>query len=454
MFAIIVTSIHAGASSDRLAIREMKYFGTPGPTTLDKGSLSLTRSLDVPRISRYDVDTETPRPEKLVLDFDTTVNSSPTDISGHGNHGVFLNAQYSAADKAFSFDGTGDTVYVDRNGNLADTNLPTGDAIYTMSCWIKANTAQYGYPAAVFYFGSAWTTSQLAGIYHAANGKINLDIGGNNMGTATGTIQSNRWYHVAVVKRGTGTIAAAHSYGSIYIDGQEIPHGNLTIAGSGTQGLQSIDNISIGSNFNGSPGSFTEAFNGLISKPQIWNVALENSEVKKLYNLGRTGRSMVISDTAVGIGKVPEAQLDVRGNIKCDGVVRPYTCAFAAYASSGGDSSTTGIFPADSVHFNIGNCYDTSTYKFIASVHGIYNMSWSAFTNTGATTTSRIFAYLNNGAVAQKGHTIEKHGNSLSLTVELEAGDTFHFGGTGSFPIYYYGAGGHNRFCGHLICAL
>jgi hypothetical protein len=29
--------------------------------------------------------------------------------------------------------------------------------------------------------------------------------------------------------------------------------------------------------------------------------------------LGRTGRSMVISDTAVGIGKVPEAQLDVRG---------------------------------------------------------------------------------------------------------------------------------------------
>jgi len=40
-----------------------------------------------------------------------------------------------------------------------------------------------------------------------------------------------------------------------------------------------------------------------------------------LYRLGRTGRSMVISDTAVGIGKVPEAQLDVRGNIKCDGLV-------------------------------------------------------------------------------------------------------------------------------------
>jgi hypothetical protein len=80
-FAISCTKVKHGSY---FAIADMKYFGTPGPTTLDKGSLSLTRSLDVPRISRYDVDTETPRPEKLVVDFDTTVNSSPTDISGQG----------------------------------------------------------------------------------------------------------------------------------------------------------------------------------------------------------------------------------------------------------------------------------------------------------------------------------------------------------------------------------
>ena len=84
-------------------------FGTPGPTTLDKGSLTLGRSLDVPRVSRYDVDTETPRPEKLVVDFDTTVNSSPTDISGKGNHGTLVGATYSPADKAFNFDGTDNT---------------------------------------------------------------------------------------------------------------------------------------------------------------------------------------------------------------------------------------------------------------------------------------------------------------------------------------------------------
>ena len=90
IYTIIVTRIKEGSTRDRLRIKELRYFGTPGPTTLDKGSLTLGRSLDVPRVSRYDVDTETPRPEKLVVDFDTTVNSSPTDISGKGNHGTFI----------------------------------------------------------------------------------------------------------------------------------------------------------------------------------------------------------------------------------------------------------------------------------------------------------------------------------------------------------------------------
>jgi hypothetical protein len=162
VYKYFVVQITKGGGLTYQNIGEWKLFGTPGPTTLDKGSLSLTRSLDVPRISRYDVDTETPRPEKLVVDFDTTVNSSPTDISGKGNHGAFngTNMNYSSADKAFAFNGTDDYI---------------------------------------------------------------------------------------------------------------------------------------------------------VSNPKLYNVALEPSEVKKLYNLGRTGRSMVISDTAVGIGKVPEAQLDVRG---------------------------------------------------------------------------------------------------------------------------------------------
>src|SRR6056300_1270544 len=136
-FALVTTSLAPnGSTYHNINLTDIRYFGTPGRTTLDKGSLSLTRSLDVPRVSRYDVDTETPRPEKLVVDFDTTVNSSPTDISGQGNHGAFYNgASYSPADKAFSFDGSDDSI----RGIISN---PSGDWVHSISFWFKLGIDQ------------------------------------------------------------------------------------------------------------------------------------------------------------------------------------------------------------------------------------------------------------------------------------------------------------------------
>jgi hypothetical protein len=155
-------------------------------------------------------------------------------------------------------------------------------------------------------------------MYFSSGNAINMDVGAYNITTASNILKANEWAHVAIVKRGTGNVNNTHSWGSIYINGEEVP---TTIgAGGGQQGLQTVDNLSIGSNFNGTPGSFGEDFDGCIAKPQIWSVPLENSEIRKLYRLGRTGRSMVISDTAVGIGKAPEAQLDVKGVIRGPGL--------------------------------------------------------------------------------------------------------------------------------------
>ncbi len=131
-----------------LDIGQWRLFGTPGPTTLDKGSLTLGRSLDVPRISRYDVDTETPRPEKLVVDFDTTVNSSPTDISGRGNHGAFKGtASYSTSEKAFFFDGNSD--YIQGTLNMNGSEL---DGSYTLSAWVKRSSTTNN-ESYLFYIG-------------------------------------------------------------------------------------------------------------------------------------------------------------------------------------------------------------------------------------------------------------------------------------------------------------
>ncbi len=456
MYAMVITKVYMVGNFTRafVSIPRWKLFGTPGPTTLDKGSLTLGRSLDVPRVSRYDVDTETPRPEKLILDYDTTINNSPLDISGSGNHGTFFgHAQYSAADKAFKFDGTGDTVYVDHNGNMgATTNFPTGDAIYTMSCWIKANSAQYSSDAAVFYFGSAWTSYQLAGIYHGINGRINMDIGGHNMRTATGTIQSNRWYHVAIVKRGTGTITSARSYGSIYIDGVEIDPANLTYNAGGTQALQSIDNISIGSNFNGSPGSFGEAFNGLVSKPQIWNVALENSEIRKIYNLGRTGRSMVISDTAVGIGRYPRSQLDVRGIVRATTFISESQPLFIARPTASILYTTDNTIISNwTTLVNRGGFLKSSGYVYAPSA-GVYYFHVNMYNETNQI---GIIDLHHNGVIACRGELGTGVTNNsiitLFATVRMEAGDYVYLKNIGDVELISSGSSVYNQFVGYKL---
>ena len=323
-FRIIGNTIEAGA---RLEARRWSLFGTPGPTTLDKGSLTLGRSLDVPRISRYDVDTETPRPEKLVVDFDTTVNSSPTDISGQGNHGTFGgSASYSAADKAFNFDGANGS-----NIRLSSTTpFPLNtDPDLSFSVWVKVDVATSTAWRGVWELGNRGA-SENVGVYIPASShgvgpnQFNFTLWGSDLITGE-AVEANRWYHLA------GAYTAATKTRQFYVDG--ILKGTVTTS---TGMFSSLDPanppLTLGTN---STTSYSEGLAGDISNFKLYNVALEPSEVKKLYNLGRTGRSMVISDTAVGIGKVPEAQLDVRGILKASVGLFPdkpfFACPVASY---------------------------------------------------------------------------------------------------------------------------
>jgi hypothetical protein len=293
------------------SIGELRYFGTPGPTTLDKGSLTLGRSLDVPRISRYDVDTETPRYEKLVVDFDTTVNSSPTDISGKGNHGTFYGgAYYSAAEKAFFFDGTDD--YIDIP---SVSGVGTGAWVHSKSFWFKLHSSTD--PGILFLLGRNGSTRQIA-VQVNGSGQFQYFIYGCNSRVQVNGSDwfpdVNRWYHCVTVFRNNETTAdgSVLTGREMYIDGVK-----QTLVAIGNQIALDLDSseVRFGNQFNSNYLDYE------LSNPKLYSVALEPSEVKKLYNLGRTGRSMVISDTAVGIGKVPEAQLDVRGTIGIDNIL-------------------------------------------------------------------------------------------------------------------------------------
>jgi len=316
-----VLSVVSNGSTSSLQIYKLKYFGTPGPTTLDKGSLTLGRSLDVPRISRYDVDTETPRPEKLVVDFDTTVNNSPTDISGQGNHGVFVGtAQYSAPDKAFNFSGwSGDSPAGTEDWIQTTATGTSGNFIHSVSMWVKSRIPDTSTTSrTAFHMGNAAVANQEMQIQFNYNSVGTVYLGTQSgwltMSNMEDVIKQNQWHHIAYTYNGTNMLPENTKF---YIDGTQ-----MTMGGGSSSTLNfpsSTEDIFIG-RFNSS--SSANWWNGQISNFKLYSVALEASEVQKLYRLGRTGRSMVISDTAVGIGKVPEAQLDVRGVISCNGAIR------------------------------------------------------------------------------------------------------------------------------------
>jgi hypothetical protein len=323
--ALVTTKLRLGpspASVDNVNFAELIFFGTPGPTTLDKGSLTLGRSLDVPRVSRYDVDTETPRPEKLVVDFDTTVNRFPIDISGNFNDGTYMTntagpVSYSLVDKAFDCTAG--------NGNIYTGTLTPdigSDPICSMSAWFKTTNADTTDIQSIMHIGDT-SARTLINIQVRQNRLVTgMSINTNHVndeGVATGQIiESNRWYHVVGVKSGTGALTSSNIIFKLYLDGEEVGTPSL---GSGGTAQVNIPSTARKLLVGGSSTSGSGPITGFISNPKLYNVALEASEVQKLYRLGRTGRSMVISDTAVGIGKVPEAQLDVRGVTRFDGRV-------------------------------------------------------------------------------------------------------------------------------------
>jgi hypothetical protein len=298
-FAVVITKVQS--STTIAAITEWRLFGTPGPTTLDKGSLTLGRSLDVPRISRYDVDTETPRPEKLIFHMDTTVNKWPVDISGRCCPMTVQNgAGYSGSEKAFKFDGTNDYVYGKTMIRGVEVNTS-----YTISLWVK--TLADNNDNDVFFFLGSGSTGNAIGfrhggskdaytLYHFAND--NLDI------TGTGKSTYNEWRNLVATYDGT--------YQRIYIDG--ILAGERAVTGTGggsSLHIGDLEQMSIGYRWSG--GVANEYLTGYISNVKLWSVCLNKGEILQNYKLDRTGRSMVITDTAVGIGRHPEAQLDVGG---------------------------------------------------------------------------------------------------------------------------------------------
>ena len=307
-FAIVITRTISSTTIG--TINEWKLFGTPAPSALEDGHLTLGKALTLPRVSGHPAGAETPRAESLVVHYDTTVDSvvsgtTAVDISGEGNNGTLRgNTFYSSSMRSFDFDGLG----ADYILSSSPSGLPTGDAIYSISGWVKVPSS-ITTACNLLSYGSSWGCSTIASLFIRTDYKLAAGIGCDYVYSTNAVITSDTWHHVAIVKKSTGVIDTSKF--DLYVDGVAITNKSVN-GGTRTLSIGSTTSLAVGGGFTGAA---SDLFNGSISNPKLWDVALTTEEVAMEYALGRTGKSINLTDTALCLGgTVPRAQLDVRGS--------------------------------------------------------------------------------------------------------------------------------------------
>ena len=322
-FAIVTTRV---GNSSGLTIAELRYFGTreQGASTLHNGELSLTRNLTVPRIGPpLDAD-DTPRRDRLVVEYNTSTNPMENgvvkDTSGRGLDGLLdntyggaaYNPYYDASEKALVFDGSND--YVFQN----DVHLKTGvGGVYSASVWVR-NRASSG-THTVYSLGTyaQLTTSTL----YVMDTTLQVVFYNSDL-SVTYTIPKNTWTNIVVTHGGGPTSTTT----KMYINGVDVglTSMNGTLYPLSTVNFPSPCNLFLGKN------STNSVYGGPmdLSNFKLWDTELSAEDAKRLYDMGRCdeGHHVVnFSKTRVGIGlgdgEAPRAALDVSGDLSLTGTV-------------------------------------------------------------------------------------------------------------------------------------
>jgi hypothetical protein len=292
----LLTTQKIDGSAAWLMISELKYFGTreQGQSVLHDGQLTLTKNLTVPRIGpALDAD-DTPRRDRLVVEYNTSTNptfeGAVRDTSGRGNDGVFYGgASYDATEKAWTNTtqyGTGDYVYT-------KTHLTSGDFPFAMSFWVKMTQAYNGIMTMVMLGSNATNKGMAIDIYNAGNIYWYGYDGSALLWNTAGTNQTSdifpigKWVHVVAVHH-QGSGAATDD---VYINGEIMPGTPTVTNPTGTNVINFNDNPDLvigarGVNASSASNDFCPAS---YSNFKLYDTALTAEEVKTLYDMGRTG---------------------------------------------------------------------------------------------------------------------------------------------------------------------
>jgi len=197
-------------------------------------------------------------------------NGDATDCSGNGNDGtVYGEGTYSISPmgQALNFDGDGDYVQLPASNNILDTNT------FTIEAWFKTsvNHPVYGVP---LYEGRLvnlhWKDTESTAVsLYVEKDKIGLLYNTGVMAHVwvkySVDYHDSIWHHVAVTYDAT-------TY-RLYYDGEEVASKVDDFGGFGTYPA-----------FLGTYISSARFFQGTIDDVRIWNVALSEDQLGKVYN--------------------------------------------------------------------------------------------------------------------------------------------------------------------------
>src|SRR3990167_11148077 len=214
----------------------------------------------------------------------STNNVWAFDRSGQGNNGVLKNMATSTARKAgkigqaLDFDGVNDYVNPDDAINTLFNTLAQG----TISAWVKWESGT----GAIFSRGNSTFISD-GQLKFYIDSSANLDIystassfGSRALDASFALSNPTSWHHVVFTNDTSGN--------KFYVDGKQ------------TTPTYSVGNASTDFFFDDMPSSIhgyeiggvvdtdDETFNGLIDDVRIYNRALSEQEIKRLYKIGST----------------------------------------------------------------------------------------------------------------------------------------------------------------------
>ena len=203
--------------------------------------------------------------------------TTASDQSGNGNSGTLTNGPVASMGKigqALSFDGENDVVDAASPATL-DNLGPM-----TVSAWIRPMNEGEGNSGAVVFKGTAtdgngfWrfaltSTNAIQFVKDHATTDLTRT-------TSNNTIMREAWQHVAVTWDGNSTAIDVR----IYVNGAEASY-QTTTNGAGAENADAALSLFVG---NDSAGGVT--FNGSIDDVRVYNRALSNAEITRVYKGG------------------------------------------------------------------------------------------------------------------------------------------------------------------------